>query len=425
MSGNIERSVTAQLEAATLPQHRAIFIQQTPELALRQARAAARRQRAGERLGPLDGVTVSWKDLFGIKGLPTTCGSRVTACEPASRDAACVHRLHAAGAVCLGKTNLSEFAFSGLGLNPHFGTPTQTAPGTGDEHVVGGSSSGAAAAVRAGLGRVAMSTDTSGSVRVPAAWSGLVGYRPTQDRYSGEGVARLAPSLDTVGVIARSMADVLAVDAALARGSGAVEASPPRFVLVENFCGPEVQPELREAVERFAARLRQDGFACERRRIAVLDAVREAFERHGTLVAAEAALELGRHAHDLRLDPFVRWRLLQACALPASARGTLLRLRSQWIGLVPRGEILLFPTTPCSAPPIAALDTLEAIAHANALALRHTMPCSFLDMPGITLPCGRDALGLPVGVLLTGARGSDARLLAVAADLEARRIGTE
>lgn len=422
MSVTIEQAVAAQLKAAALPRHHTIFTQHTPELALRQARAASRRLHAGRTLGPLDGVTVSWKDLFDIEGLPTTCGSRVTPREPATRDAACVQRLHAAGAVCLGKTNLSEFAFSGLGLNPHFGTPTQMARVTAGEHVVGGSSSGAAAAVRAGLGRLAMATDTSGSIRVPAAWSGLVGYRPSQGRYPGEGVARLAPSLDTVGVIASSVLDVLAVDSVLADREAALDAGSPRFVLVDNFCGADVQAEHRLGVERFCARLRQAGFACERGHLPVFDRVREAFEQHGTLVAAEAAVQLGQHAHDTRLDPFVQWRLQQACALPVGARDTLLQLRARWIGEVPGQVILLFPTVPCSAPALCELGNLPAIAHANSRALRHTMPCSFLDMPGITLPCGEDSRGLPIGVLLTCARGGDARLLAVAADLEARGI---
>jgi aspartyl-tRNA(Asn)/glutamyl-tRNA(Gln) amidotransferase subunit A len=424
---DLEADVAALLDRAAAPAHRAVFTCLTPALAMRQARQAAQRRNAGRALGLLDGRVVTWKDVFDIAGLPTTCGSRALPPQPASRDAACVQRLHAAGAICLGKTNLSEFAFSGLGLNPHFGTPTQRAPGTGRAHLVGGSSSGAATAVRAGFGDVALGTDTSGSIRVPAAWSGLAGFRPSQGRYPREGVARLATSLDTVGVIARRVADVVAVDAVLAAGAASVQA-PPRIVLVENLLGPQVQPEVAGSVRRFAARLQAAGYPVELRRLPVFDRVHDAFRQHGTLVAAEAAVELAGFADDPRLDPFVRWRLQQARALPAGARETLLALRATYMAQLAAeaaGAFLLLPTTPRTAPALEDLGSLEATAQANALALRHTMPCSFLDMPGITLPCGHDGEGLPIGALLTCASGGDGPLLALAAELEARRIPME
>jgi aspartyl-tRNA(Asn)/glutamyl-tRNA(Gln) amidotransferase subunit A len=425
----VEEHVAAQLRTAAQSRHHAVFTRLTAELAMRQAAQAGARARARRPLGPLDGITVTWKDVFDVAGLPTTFGSLATPRQPAQRDAACVQRLHAAGAVCLGKTNLSEFAFSGLGLNPHFGTPTQAAPRTGRLHLAGGSSSGAAAAVKAGLGRMALGTDTSGSVRVPAAWCGLVGYRPTQQRYPREGVARLAPSLDTVGVIAGSVADVLAVDAVLApQGAASAHSAPPRIMLADNFLRADCATAVRGAMERFALRLRAAGFAVVRRHLPVLDAVRDAFEQHGTLVAAEAALELGRFVQDERLDPFVRWRLQQAFALPAGSRGALLALRPMLMARLAaeaQGDIVLLPTTPCTAPAVDDLKSLESIARANAQALRHTMPCSFLDMPGITLPCGHDGDGLPIGALLTCASGGDARLLSLAAELEARRICME
>lgn len=411
---------------AGLAPARAIFTQLTPALARRQAGESARRFAQGRPLGLLDGIPVTWKDLFDVADTPTTCGSLVTDAAPALQDAACVARLHAAGAVSIGKTNLSEFAFSGLGMNPHFGTPVQRAPRTGARHLVGGSSSGAAAAMRLGIGCVALGTDTSGSIRVPAAYSGLVGFRPSTGRYPDAGVARLAPSLDTVGIIAATVADVVHVDAVL-RGSTAAAPppAPPRFVLVDNFCGDQVQPEVRQNCLRLLDKFSDAGLPCERQHVEIFDAVVHAFERHGTLVAAEAGYELACYtAPELlaRIDPFVRRRLAAARAMPAHRLVALLQIRENLMRSLarqPANLVYVFPTTPTSAPALSRLRTLTQIGAANSAALRHTMPASFLDMPGITLPSGVDDAGLPTSVMLSSHRGSDEMLLSAARRLEA------
>uniref|UniRef100_UPI0018268E7A amidase family protein n=1 Tax=Ramlibacter sp. TaxID=1917967 RepID=UPI0018268E7A len=325
----------------------------------------------------------------------------------------------------LGKTNLSEFAFSGLGLNPHFGTPVQQAPGTGQAHLVGGSSSGAAAALRAGIGCVALASDTSGSVRVPAAWSGLVGWRPSQARYPLDGVAALAPSLDTVGLIASSVADLLPVDAVLRGASLELPHTELTFVLAANLCGDTVQRAVRDNCLRFMARLANAGFACEEARVVALDQVTDAFATHGTLVAAEAAHELRAFCEPAlaqHIDPFVQRRRDSAREMRAHDLIALQQLRRRLLdqlAATPPGVIHVFPATPTTAPALAALRTPEQIAQANARALSHTMPCSFLDMPGIALPSGHDDAGLPTGVLLCCPSGRDALLLSVARRLEA------
>lgn len=413
--------------ACRLADGTATFTQLTPELAMSQARSSAERWRSDRARGSLDGVPLTWKDVFDIEGFATTCGSQLTPRGPAVRDAACVARLRAAGAVIVGKTNLSEFAFSGLGLNPHFGTPLQQAPKTGQAHLVGGSSSGAASALRHGIGCVALGTDTSGSIRVPAAWSGLVGFRPSLRRYSSEGVARLAPSLDTVGVLAQNVVDVCAVDRVLNDGARAHH-SDVHFVLVENFCGTDVQDEVRNNVCTVMSRLSDAGFRCERLRSETFDRVAEAFRRYGTLVAAEAAHELEPWLHDdaaSMLDPFVLHRLREARAMPAHSLVALLQLRTALLHEIadePTGRVYVFPTVPHTAPALASMDTLKAQMEANRDALRHTMPGSFLDMPGIALPSGHDEAGLPTSVLLSCSRGNDELLLAVALQLERRRI---
>lgn len=426
-----------QLALARLPNAHAVFTEVLEDRVRRQAQESTARWSRGQPLGPLDGIALSWKDLFDLRGTKTGCGSLVTSPVPAKDDAQAVARLHAAGVSSLGKSNLSEFAFSGLGMNPHFGTPVQVAPRTGAPHLLGGSSSGAAAALGLDIGCVAMGTDTSGSVRVPAAWSGLVGWRPSQQRYPRAGVAVLAPSLDTVGILAHSVDDVLELDPWLsghglesAEPAAAVEAhwQPPascRFVLVSNFCGPDVQPAQRHNTLQFMDRLDRAGLACEQRMMQPFNTVADAFARHGTLVAAEAAASLASYAQqDLlaRLDPFVRQRLLAARALPAESghalRALRTRLMAEWADDSCR-EIFIFPTTPTTAPALDEVATLEAAARVNANALRHTMPGSFLDMPGISIPSGVDADGLPTSVLLSCRRGGDAWLLAAACQLEA------
>lgn len=416
-----EALVRTQLaQAATAS---AEFTEVLHALAQRQAAASAQRLAAGRPRGPLDGIALSCKDAFDIVGSPTRLGSRVTSAAPASQDAACVARLQSAGAVLLGKTNLSEFAFSGLGLNPHQGTPVQWAA-SGAPHLLGGSSCGAAGALRRGLGLAALATDTSGSVRVPAAWSGLVGWRPSQARYPRAGMAALAPSLDTPGLLAHSVADVRIVDAVLHARPAAPAAPSTTFVLVDALCGTSVQPAVRDNCLRFMDRLANAGQRCARARWDAFDTIAQAFARHGTLVAAEAAHTLAAFAGAPlveQLDPFVRERLRAARALPADSRAALLALRAQLLQAQAGeayGTVYVFPTVPVTAPALADVQSVAQCSAANAEALRHTMPGSFLDMPGIALPSGVDEAGLPTSVLLSCRQGADDLLLAAAEQLE-------
>ena len=196
-----------------------IFITLTPERARQEAAASTQRWREGAPLSPLDGIPVCWKDLFDIAGTRTTAGSATRLDAPlATHDAGMVARLTQAGMVTIGKTNLSEFAFSGLGINPTFTTPALLAT-DGEEHVPGGSSSGAARAVAQGVACIAIGTDTAGSVRIPAAFSGVIGFRASRHRYDASGVFPLAASLDTLGPLCRSVRDAYALDVILC-GSG-------------------------------------------------------------------------------------------------------------------------------------------------------------------------------------------------------------
>ena len=193
----------------------AVFTRLTVERARAEARAATQRLRAGRPASALDGVPIAWKDLFDLEGVTTTAGSRVLEADaPAKMDATVVSRLTAAGMVCIGHANMTEFAYSGIGLNPHYGTP-RNPHGREEARVPGGSSSGSAVAVARGLVPVAIGTDTGGSVRIPAAFNGIIGYKASTGRYPMDGVFALSPTLDTLGVFARTVEDAVVVDAAM------------------------------------------------------------------------------------------------------------------------------------------------------------------------------------------------------------------
>jgi aspartyl-tRNA(Asn)/glutamyl-tRNA(Gln) amidotransferase subunit A len=421
--GHTTPSAVAQgcLARAGEPQARGVFITLTPERAMREARAADARWRAGRPLSALDGIPVSWKDLFDVAGTVTTAGSQRAGSPPAARDAAAVQRLSARGAVCIGKTNLSELAFSGLGLNPWHGTPRNPHGPPHAHHVCGGSSSGAAASVALGLCAVAIGTDTSGSVRVPAAFTGLAGWKPGRTAWPLDGVRPLAPSLDALGVIAPTAEDAAQVHAAFAGTPDGPAQVPcaPRIVADEQLFTASDEAPRANGLAALRAFERQ-GLPVELRRVPEFDAVRECFERHGTLVAAEAvrqhrALLDGPGAH--RIDPLVRQRLeaaraitdAQYAALKTAQRDLMQALGQHW----PEGTVFAFPTSPITAPAVSGLARPEAYARVNARALSHTMVGSFLDLPGMALPTGRDAQGLPTSLLLSGLPGSEAALLAL------------
>jgi aspartyl-tRNA(Asn)/glutamyl-tRNA(Gln) amidotransferase subunit A len=397
----------------------AVFLAVTAERARAEAAASTKRHAAGAALGPLDGLPVTYKDLIDVAGFVTTSGSRTTADNPAATaDAECVRRLGQAGAVCIGKTNLSEFAFSGLGINPHFGTPGHP---DDSRRIPGGSSSGAAVAVAVGAAVASVCTDTSGSVRVPAAFTGLVGFRPTQARYSRDRVAALADSLDTLGVITARVAEAVHFDAVL--GTPAGPAGPATELIVpDGDIVTDLEPAVARNFEEFLRMAAAHGMRITERRIPALNSAQSVMADFGTLVAAEAHDRLigllETPAGEL-IDPWIARRIRAGVS---ADRAALLERRPALIEAV-RAEVgnalLAFPTVrhvaPERAPLEADYDTWSAV---NAATLRATMPVSYLDMPAIALPSGRDGAGLPTSVQLSGPIGSDDRVLRTALRLE-------
>lgn len=417
-------AVLDALESGQVPAARHAFISLTARRALAEAGASTRRLQQDRPLGPLDGVLVAYKDLFDVAGTTTTAGSPTREhLAPARADAAAVAALAAAGMVCVGKTNLSQFAFSGLGVNPHFGTPRNPC----DPHVVrvpGGSSSGAAVAVAAGVVRVAVASDTSGSVRVPAAWCGLVGYKASRTRYPRTGMLALAPSLDSIGIITRAVADAIATDAVLCGQS----APPPPGIRRLRLLLPagalqDADDPTAAAIEQALDRLARAGADIITRPLPALDAVQALFAAHGTLVAAEAART---HARLLsspdtdRLDPRIVDRLRAGARITDGDVRTLRHDRAplrRQVAACLDGRLLLTPTVRHGPPALTELADPDTFARVNATALRTTMTLSYLDMPGVTLPVHSSGI-LPVGLLVSAPHGSDSRLLAAAAAIE-------
>ena len=395
-----------------------VFITLMPDQALAEARASDARRRQGASLSAWDGIPIAWKDLFDIEGIVTTAGSAVRRnAAPAEQDAALVATCRGLGLVSVGKTNLSEFAYSGLGLNPHFGTPRN--PGTAQpDRAPGGSSSGSAAAVAAGIVPVAVGSDTAGSVRVPAAFCGIWGFKASQAHYPIEGVFPLSSSLDSIGTFANDAVDLVEFDGLLqGRMASDLPAAAPAdlsLVIPETVVFDGIEAGVLERFDAFVRRLVEAGVRIERMSFGPFAETSTLFDRHGTLTVAEAYKlhhELLTSDAAARMDQRVRRRIETATGFSArdyitlrSARHRLMRETAEIL----RGRQMLCPTVAITAPFIPALEADDDLFVAtNLMALRNTMLGSFLGMPGISLPVGSDPNGLPVGALVSGPAGSD------------------
>lgn len=411
---------------------RSVFIRLTEERASAEAEASALRIRDGRSRGALDGVPIAWKDLFDLEGISTTAGSVVLAdAAPAARDAEVVANLARAGMVAVGRVNMSEFAFSGLGINPHYGTPAN--PHSSDGHrLPGGSSSGSAVAVAAGLVPVAMGTDTGGSVRIPAAFNGIVGYKATRGRYGMGGVFPLATSLDSLGPLTRTVADAILIDAAM-RGRvvpdiAAADLFGQEIVVPDTVFFDGIEPEVAVAFDRGLRRLESAGARVRRDAFPPIAEIFTLMAEHGPLVTAEAyALHrerLSGAAAD-RMDPRVVARCRMGENTSTASYIAVLearrRLISDMAARVGERALIVTPTLPHVAPLTEPIETdFDAFVTMNGLTLRNTLIGNFLDWCGVSLPCGTGAHGMPVGLLISGLPNEDERVLSVA--LAAERL---
>jgi aspartyl-tRNA(Asn)/glutamyl-tRNA(Gln) amidotransferase subunit A len=406
-----------------------VFITVTAGRARQEALASRERHRNGEALGPLDGVPIAWKDLIDVEGAPTTAGSALRRDDPpAERDAPIVANAAAAGMVTLGKVNLTEFAYSGIGLNPHYGSPclphdlkTPRAPG--------GSSSGSATAVSWGLAPCAIGSDTGGSVRIPSAFNGLTGYKSSERRISKEGVVPLSVTLDTIGPLARTVEDCILLDAMLRGVTPAMPATPAltdiRLVVPENVVLADLDPAVAENFLASLEALGGAGMAIEHRRLPLLDDVVAMTKRHGTLIAAEAYAHykgMLESEQAKKVDRRVVARMMMGKAMTADDVQAIQDGRQRLAAELRASlgsSFLVMPTVPHTAPAIAPLEADdERFFKVNLKTLRNTSIGNILGTPGVALPNGRDRNGLPTSLLISALAGDDDRLLAAALALE-------
>jgi amidase/aspartyl-tRNA(Asn)/glutamyl-tRNA(Gln) amidotransferase subunit A len=391
--------------------------------------ADQRRQR-GAAASPLDGRTISIKDLFDVAGQTTTAGSVVLADGPAAAaDAPAVARLRAAGAVLIGRTQMTEFAFSGVGINPHQGTPANPAMAAlgMQARIPGGSTSGGAVSVATGAAWAALGTDTGGSIRIPAALQGLVGFKNTQSRTPAGGCIPLSPSLDTPCAITRSVDDAIAVHEVLS----ARRCTPTRrpladwqFGVAEPLLLEGMDPDVQRAFERSLAELGRAGARITRLALPALDDL-PALLQDGGLPAAESwAWHRDLLARDGdRYDPRVAARIRRGASITPAAVAELHRRRARWIARMATAlaavDCVLSPTVPVIAPPLAPLIADdEAFFRVNALLLRNPSIVNQLDGCAISLPCHLPG-DAPVGLMLWTTGERDEALLGAALAVEA------
>ncbi|MEM8879331.1 MAG: amidase family protein [Pseudomonadota bacterium] len=396
-----------------------IYARLTPDRARAEALSARERARSGTRLGPLDGVPVSWKDLFDTAGIATEAGSALLAGRVPSADAKVLQTASQQGLVCLGKTHMSELAFSGLGLNPVTATP----PNRHDPALApGGSSSGAAASVAFEVAPVAIGSDTGGSVRLPAAWNDLVGLKTTSGRVSLSGVVPLAESFDTVGPLTKNVEDAALTLAAL-DGSKPVDLAGSsltgtRFFVLEPYAS-DVRDGPGAAFQSALSRLSAAGAVIEAGRIVAAEA---AMGLTGALYPTEAygtwkdVIEAAPDKMFVRI--LERFRGGAAVGAPeyVAARQALARHQAAFSDATKPFDAVLLPTSPNLPPNVdRLLRDEDYYVSENLLTLRNTRVGNLVGGAGLTLPTGVPSCGL----LLIGRPWSEAHLLRLGSAIEA------
>jgi aspartyl-tRNA(Asn)/glutamyl-tRNA(Gln) amidotransferase subunit A len=384
------------------------------------ADAADARAARGTSLGPFDGTIVSIKDLFDVAGEPTRAGSKILAEEavPAKADATVVQRLRAAGAVIVAKTNMTEFAFSGIGANPHFGTPGNPRDRS---RVPGGSSAGAPISVADGMCDIAIGTDTGGSVRIPASLCGLVGFKPSRQRVPTDGAFPLSTTLDSIGPIGKSVADCAAADAVMA-GEEILPLEPIalaglRFGVAEGLPLDRLDDTVAAAFALAVKRLDDAGVRVTHETLALFDDMSEINAKGGISPFEACAIHrdrMNRRAADI--DPNVRARIERGCATSPEDYADMVRQRDRLVQAMDARlatlDALLMPTTSIVAPTIVEVADPKIFAARNAAVLRNTAIVNFFDLCAISLPLQAK---LPVGLMLIARNDHDHRLLRLAA----------
>jgi aspartyl-tRNA(Asn)/glutamyl-tRNA(Gln) amidotransferase subunit A len=403
-----------------------VFLHVDRDAALDAADAMDRLRKAKAAPSPFAGIPVSIKDLFDIKGQVTRAGSRAMEdSAPAEADATVVARLRRAGFIVIGRTNMTEFAYSGIGINPHYGTP-KSAWNRSVGHVPGGSSSGAAVSIADGMAFGALGTDTGGSCRIPAAFNGIVGFKPTQRRVPLDGGVPLSFSLDSFGPLARTVACCAALDAVLA--DEPAQPLQPRAVKGMRLAVPttvaldDLDDAVAKTFERALEALSRAGALIERIEVPEFHDV-GVMNAKGGFAAAES---YAWHRYLLTskgdvYDPRVSLRILRGEGISAADYIDILNARRSFIARtearIAPYDALVLPTTANTPPVIADLADDKAFTIQNLRALRNCTLINVLDGCAISLPAHRDG-EVPVGLMLAAAGGSDRRILELTAGME-------
>ena len=420
---------TEALRRANLAEESNIFIAISGDRAKQEAQESAKRYAKGQPLSPLDGVPLVLKDLINRAGEITTAGSEVyRMAQPAKADSAIASNLSASGLISIGRVNLSEFAFSGLGLNPHYGTPVNPF-GKSKPRAPGGSSSGTGVAIASNIVPCGIGTDTGGSVRIPSSFNGLVGFKSSADRIDKTGVFPLSQMLDTIGPIGRSVEDCILLDAALRRkatnslATRSIKGIP--IYVTQSVVMEDIETDVARNFEASLLALEAAGAVIQHVSIDEFNEVIRLGQKYGSLAAADAYAEhfgLIENSQINMVDRRVTARIMGGQSMTSSDVIFLQRARNRLIEQMKvnySDGLIAMPTTVITAPEIEKLESDDTYFHAiNSLVLRNTSLGSFLDLPGLALPNGMDRQGMPTSILLSSVSGMDDALLQFGLALE-------
>jgi len=390
------------------------------------ARAMDDARSRGRAPSPWAGIPLSVKDLFDLAGEVTRAGSTLlTSALPAGATATAIQRLIAAGFVIVGRTNMTEFAYSGVGMNPHYGTPLNPFDrATG--RIPGGSSSGAAVSVTDGMAAAGIGTDTGGSCRIPAALTGITGYKPTAATVPRDGVYPLSASLDSVGSLAPTAACCAILHGIMSGGDGALPDAPTladlNLAVLDHYVTVDMDEVVAAAYGLALERLQHAGVTLTPIRLTDIESL-PALNARGGIAAAEAYAfhrdQLERCEADY--DPRVGRRILAGRNVGAEELADIRRARAAMIASFDRAmdgfDAVVCPTVPIVAPPLTAFDSDDEYVRLNLLLLRNPSLFNFLDGCAISLPVHEPG-SAPVGLMLAAPAGRDARLLAAALGIE-------
>ncbi len=396
------------------------------EQAIGNAQDYDQRRKNGEPLPAYAGVPITIKDLFDIEGHATTAGSKLLKSAPvAQKDASIVSRLMQAGFIILGKTNMTEFAFSGLGLNPHYGTPSSPYDReTG--RIPGGSSSGAAVSVADGFAAAGIGTYTGGSCRIPAALCGIVGFKPSQSRIPMNGTYPLSPSLDSIGPLAPTVQSCAILDAIMAgyepKPLENISLQGLNFAIIRKPTLNDMDDHVATTFNQVRTKLESLGISITEIEISELDQIPH-LNKNGGIAAAEAymwhkdQLDSSSAQYDIR----VATRITNWVGQSESDYQDLLSARKSIIeaanAKTGQYDAIICPTVPTIAPTIASLADDDEYLYRNMLMLRNPSTFNFLDRCSISIPC-HEVGTAPVGLMITGANGDDRKILSIAAKLQ-------